>query len=36
MHSKDNNKSCEDTCPGYKQIGMDACQGCAGERRKTK
>ena len=29
-------RSCEDDCPGYKQIGIDACQGCAGRNTKSK
>lgn len=24
-----NKRACENTCAGYKQLGMDACQGCA-------
>ena len=25
-------KPCEETCAGYKQIGIDACQGRAGKQ----
>lgn len=25
-------RPCEETCAGYKQIGIDACQGCTGKQ----
>ena len=34
MKGKSNKGNCESNCDGYKQIGMDACWACAGDKCK--
>jgi hypothetical protein len=37
MKKKEHPKQpCEETCKGYKQLGIDACQGCAGNPSTQK